>query len=285
MKIISRTKDLENEVFQIKKKDLKIGFVSTMGNVHEGHFSLIEAAKKNCDKVIISLFRNPTQFESQAEFEKYPSNIEIDREKIQEMGGDIIFTPSQEEIYTEGKFLWKDDIHLPDIFFEGEGTRNPGYFQGIYQVLHRLFSVVQPDSVFFGQKNFQQTLLVYVLIHQEFGGEIELFRCPTIRESSGLAFSSKNHQLTNSEKEKASVLSRSLTLAKIEFTRGEKNTENLAEIIKKELSKEALVEKIHSIEFRSIHSFQQVTRADEKTIILLSCEFAGVHLIDNELLQ
>lgn len=196
MWIIKKTKDLKEIIERKKSEGLTIGFVPTMGALHEGHISLVGASRKMTDFTACSIFVNPTQFNNSADLEKYPRTIERDISALEAAGTDLIFLPDVQEIYPDQNIVPKKYAlgQLEEIF---EGKHRPGHFQGVCQVVDILFKAVEPDMVFFGQKDYQQCMVIHALLAQtpEFEN-IKMHILPTIREPNGLAMSSRNMRLT-----------------------------------------------------------------------------------------
>lgn len=190
-----------------------IGFVPTMGALHEGHLSLIERAKSECDVVICSIFVNPTQFNDPKDLEKYPRPIEHDIQLLEEVKCDALFLPEVEEIYT-GKEHWAIDLEGLDQILEGK-TRS-GHYQGVTQVVKILFDIVAPTKAFFGQKDYQQLLVIRKMV-TKLGLDVQVVMCPTVRENDGLAMSSRNIRLSAIERKNALALYHALQLAQSEF--------------------------------------------------------------------
>lgn len=191
-----------------------IGFVPTMGALHEGHLSLVERAKDESDVVVCSIFVNPTQFNDPKDLEKYPRPIEHDIELLEKANCDVLFLPEVEEIYT-GKEQWAIDLDGLDEFLEGQ--IRPGHYQGVTQVVKILFDIVAPTKAFFGQKDYQQLLVISKMV-SKLGLNVKLEMCPTVREKDGLAMSSRNIRLSELERKNALALYRALQLAQSEFS-------------------------------------------------------------------
>ena len=213
MYLFKRKDDLERLLSTARKEGKRIGFVPTMGALHEGHLSLIAAAKENSDLVVCSIFVNPTQFNDPADFEKYPITIDQDVTLLTAAGNDILFLPSVQEMYPNGLSA---EMHYDFGTLETvlEGAHRPGHFQGVGQVVHKLLGLVQPDKLFMGQKDFQQCLIINRLI-KLLHLDVELVICPTKRESDGLAMSSRNLRLNPTERQNALHISRALNNIKV----------------------------------------------------------------------
>jgi pantoate--beta-alanine ligase len=211
VEIFTKSIDLERFTSTSKIKGQTIGFVPTMGALHEGHISLLLESKKKCEISVVSIFVNPTQFNNPTDFKKYPIQIDQDLEFLKNNSCDVVFIPSKEEIYTESYSFPKIDIgFLGEVL---EGKYRPGHFDGVMQVVYRLFELVKPDKAFFGLKDFQQ-LAVIKKMTDYFNLPIEIVACNTIREKDGLAMSSRNQRLKSGERLEALFIYESMLLSK-----------------------------------------------------------------------
>lgn len=273
---------LENHLLAFKNQS--IAFVPTMGALHAGHLGLIKQAKKIADRVIVSIFVNPTQFSSIEEAQMYPQNLEADIHTLKYAAVDILFHPTSVEIYNHKihpeSLLEKEAIGLPSIFSESEGKNRPGHFEGVYQVLYRFFSIIKPNIVVFGQKDYQQSMLVKYLQKTAFQN-IHIEIVPTVREEYGLALSSRNTKLSDEHQKKARVLYQSLQAIKSGLMNGESSAKILIQKAEAVLHQEPLVQKIISIEIRDSGSFIIKNTAQLGDIALISIMYSGVYLIDN----
>lgn len=206
MEIVAKTSDLQVLVQNKKQAKLTIGFVPTMGALHAGHISLVKETKKNCDVCVVSIFVNPTQFNNTEDLEKYPRTIDRDAALLAEVGADIVFTPTVEEIYPEPDTR-QFDFGMLDKVMEGE--HRPGHFNGVAQVVSRLFDIVKPDQAYFGEKDFQQLAIIRAMVKQ-LSLDVEIVPMPILREDSGLALSSRNERLSESERNTATNIYRVL---------------------------------------------------------------------------
>ena len=196
---------LEAVTGQWRQKGLKIALVPTMGNLHEGHLALVEAAQNEADRVVCSLYVNPTQFGEDEDFERYPRTLEADITLLQEAECDVLFTPDSRVVYPNGL---DNAVHLvasPDLAASLEGANRPGHFDGVVSVVARLFNMVKPDIAVFGEKDYQQLLVIRRLV-EDLGYRIRILPVPTVREPSGLAMSSRNNYLEPLQREAASHL-------------------------------------------------------------------------------
>lgn len=207
---------------EFRKQGKKIGFVPTMGALHEGHLSLIRKAKSECDLVISSIFVNPTQFNDPKDFERYPRVVREDEEMLEKAGCDVLFLPTVDAIYPDDSFRVKIDFGFLETVLEG--AHRPGHFAGVGMVVKRLFEIVKPDVAYFGLKDYQQVMVIRSLV-EKFHFPIEIKGMPTIRESDGLAMSSRNRLLSEQDRKTALVLSKVL-----QTTRDSYESESLEEL-------------------------------------------------------
>ena len=208
MLLFKRVIDLQKYLKSLKNKGLDIGFAPTMGALHTGHTSLVEQAKTTCDIAVVSIFINPTQFNDPKDLEKYPRTPERDLELLAEAGCDVVFMPDVSEVYPHGNTpSVKYDFGKLERILEGEFR--PGHFDGMAQIVSRLLDIVQPNRLFMGQKDFQQLAVVSRLLELQ-KSKIELISCPIIREKDGLAMSSRNVRLTESDRPKAALIHQTL---------------------------------------------------------------------------
>ena len=211
MKVISTV--AEFDAARKLLEDKTVGFVPTMGALHEGHASLIRRAVSECGAVVVSDFVNPTQFNNKTDFETYPRRLEDDAAFIEPMGVSVLFAPTVEEMYPEGTDYNKKVFDLGGLDRYGEGPRRPGHFNGMAQVVTRLFDIVRPDRAYFGEKDFQQLAIVEYVV-KALGYNIEIVRCPLARGADGLALSSRNKLLTPGQREAAPHIYRSILKAR-----------------------------------------------------------------------
>lgn len=196
MKVFTKIVDLQAALSCYRKQEAKIGFVPTMGALHAGHASLVERSVKDNDVTVVSIFLNPTQFNDKSDLEHYPQTFEADCEMLENVGADYVFAPSVSEIYPTPDTRVFD---FPPVTTVMEGAKRPGHFNGVCQVVSRLFDIVQPDYAYFGEKDWQQIAVVKRLV-QFMNSNIEIVECPIVREESGLALSSRNERLSADER-------------------------------------------------------------------------------------
>lgn len=258
-----------------------IGFVPTMGALHEGHLSLLKQSKTETDITLCSIFINPTQFNDQTDYEKYPVSVEADIDKIESVNTDILFLPQPSELYPDGTTqLEQYELgHLEAIL---EGKFRPGHFQGVCQVMNRLLEIVRPSKLFMGQKDYQQSLVVQKLLKST-NRHIELIVCPTIREANGLAMSSRNRRLTEPDRKKAAIIFNALMHIKQNLKNAElTNLKNEARAL---ISENGFT--IDYVEIADAHTLKPTDawQENQELVALVAAYINGVRLIDNMLLN
>jgi pantoate--beta-alanine ligase len=282
MEIINRRQRMQSVIRKIRRDhDKTIGFVPTMGALHEGHLSLVKEARKMCDIVVVSIFVNPTQFGPTEDLNKYPRNLTGDTALLTEYNVDYIFVPTVEEIYPSGFATY---IEVEGITDKLEGESRPGHFRGVATVVTILFNIIHPDFAFFGQKDAQQTVVVKRLT-QDLGLETEIVVLPTIREENGLALSSRNQYLNAEERQAASIIYRALKSARAEFKNGERNSDRLIDAVRTTLGQEPRI-KIDYISVNDTETLEAVEKiGDNPVFVSLAVYFGKTRLIDNFILN
>jgi len=276
MIIVRSIKKLKQEILQIKKQGKTIGFVPTMGYLHEGHLKLVHEAKLQNDVVVLSVFVNPLQFGPNEDFNTYPRDLKRDEQLAKENGVNLLFAPSVEEMYPHEpsvKVIVKDRVNVLC------GSKREGHFDGVATVLTKLFNLVQPDRAYFGMKDAQQVAVVDGLIN-DFHFPIELVPVETVREEDGLAKSSRNVRLLPDERKEASHLYQSLCLAKQLIEDGERNREAIIHAMESYLKQHVNGE----IDYIEIYSYPELKSLDilkGNIIIALAVRFKQARLIDN----
>jgi len=266
---------------KLRREEKTIGFVPTMGALHEGHLSLVTEARQMCDVVIVSVFVNPTQFGKGEDFEKYPRDLTADAALLTEYNVDYIFAPTREDIYPEGFSTY---VTVEGLSEPMEGEFRPGHFRGVATIITILFNIVRPDSAFVGQKDAQQALIIKRLA-KDLGFDTEVIVLPTVREENGLALSSRNAFLTAEQKETAPIIYQALRAAKFAFREGERNASRLAEIVREKIATEPQA-KIDYIGIVNAENLQPITKIeDEMVLMALAVRFGTVRLIDNAILN
>jgi len=281
VEIINRRQRMFSISRKLRRENKTVGFVPTMGALHDGHFSLVKAARAQCDVVVVSIFVNPAQFNDQADLEKYPRDLTADATKLAEFDVDYVYAPERNEIYPDGFSTY---VYVEELSESLEGSSRPGHFRGVATVVTILFNTIRPDFAYFGQKDAQQVAIVRRLT-RDLGFEMEIVELPTVREESGLAMSSRNQLLDDRSREKASVLLRSLKEAKLAYKNGERNALKLTEIVQRILAEEpaAQVDYIAVVDRDSLEPIEKV--GDREMLIAAAVSFGNVRLIDNVILN
>ncbi len=276
MKVIKTIKEVRKIVNVLKKEGKTIGFVPTMGALHQGHFSLIAAAKEKCDYAVISIFVNPTQFDQADDFRRYPRNLEKDLKLARQAGVDLIFTPDVSELYPEEQLSWVRVRKMSDGLC---GRSRTGHFQGVATVVMKLFNIVQPDIALFGQKDAQQAQIIKKMV-RDLNTDIKIDILPIVREEDGLAISSRNSYLNSRERKAALILYSSLKEASSLIKSGEKSTDTIIRKIRYLIKKEPLA-KIDYIEIVDPESLAPVKKIKKEVLITLAVWIGKARLIDN----
>jgi len=266
---------------KLRRENKTVGFVPTMGALHEGHISLVRVARAQCDIVVVSIFVNPTQFNDAQDLEKYPRDLTADAARLAEFDVDYVYAPEHNEVYPEG---FSTFVYVEDLSESLEGASRPGHFRGVATVVTILFNTVRPDFAYFGQKDAQQVAIVKRLT-RDLGFEMEIVELPTVREDSGLALSSRNRLLSDEDRQKAAIVLRSLKAANLAFKSGERNAGKLTEIVQKTLAEEpaARVDYIAVVDRENLQPIEKV--GDSEAMIAAAIYFGDVRLIDNTVLN
>ena len=282
MIIFKKAAALHQHIVSLKQQNKSIGFVPTMGALHKGHLSLIDACKQQCDATVCSIFVNPTQFNDPKDFEKYPVTIEQDILLLTEKETGILFLPSVQEIYPDGVHHLSH-YHLGEIENVLEGKYRPGHFQGVAQVMDRLLGMVQPDVLFLGRKDYQQCMIINKLIELKHL-PIQLSIQPTLREEDGLAMSSRNMRLSAAGRKQAVALYQALLFIKENALK--QSIPSLAETAKDKLLS-AGFERIDYITIADANTLQELENRNQSSnaVVLAAAFLEGVRLIDNLLLS
>ena len=278
MKVINTIAALKSLLSPIKLAKQKIALVPTMGALHKGHVSLINVAQQHAELVVCSIFVNPTQFTDPKDLERYPRPLEHDIQMLKDAGCNVVFMPSVKEMYPV-KEDWHIDLGPAEFLLEGEFRK--GHYQGVTQIVKKLFDAVNPDLALFGQKDFQQVLMIRNMVAY-FNMPVELISCPIIREDDGLAMSSRNIQLTAQDREHSLVLSAALSYVKDNF-----QNESIPELL---ANAKAMINKVPGVEldYFTIANGETLQPVNEKTetnlVALVAAKVGETRLIDNMLL-
>lgn len=275
--LVTEIKEVKEQIREWRKQELKIGFVPTMGALHEGHESLIKRAVKENDKVVVSVFVNPTQFGPNEDYDSYPRNIEKDLEVCRNAGADMIFHPAAEELYFENKSTFIQVEGLTNVLC---GAKRPGHFDGVCLVVSKLFHIVTPDRAYFGQKDAQQVAVLKRMV-RDLNMDVEIIPCPIVRESDGLAKSSRNLYLSETERKAALILSKSLEGAKEQLRQGERDADKLKKMIIATIQKEPLakIDYVEIVDAEELTSIQGVITRN--VLVPIAVHIGKTRLIDN----
>jgi len=276
MRIVKTIDEVRRQVREWRAQGLTVGLVPTMGYLHEGHASLIDASHRDNDRTVVSDFVNPMQFGPSEDLESYPRDIEHDAKLVEEHGGDLIFNPEPKEMYHEGFSSFVDMTVLTE---ELCGLSRPVHFRGVCTVVSKLFNIVKPDRAYFGKKDAQQLAVIRHMV-SDLDMDIEIIGCPIIRESDGLAKSSRNTYLNEAERKAAFVLSQAVFLGMDMVRNGEKNCGVILDEMKAHINAEPLA-KIDYVKIVDCATMQQIETLDRPALCAMAVYIGKTRLIDN----
>ena len=279
MKTYNTIRDMRAASRAAKRTGLRLGLVPTMGALHEGHLSLLRAAKASCQVVAASIFVNPTQFGPNEDLAKYPRPLERDRELLENGGVDLLFAPSVDEMYPNGAPTW---VTVEDLGDKLDGRSRPGHFRGVTTIVTKLFHAVEPDAAFFGQKDAAQAAIIRRLV-RDLDFPVEIVICPIVREPDGLAMSSRNIYLDLRQRKQALVLQRSLMQVKQMAGTGERNAARLSAAAKEIFAAEPAV-RLDYLEIVDPDSLDPVNDVSKGALVAVAAFVGTTRLIDNLLL-
>lgn len=276
MKIISTVAETRAIIKEWKKNGLKVGLVPTMGYLHEGHLSLIKKAVSENDRVVVSIFVNPTQFGPNEDYETYPRDINKDSALCESAGADIIFHPEASEMYPEGACTYVNMTGLTDVLC---GKSRPTHFQGVCTVVSKLFNITTPDNAYFGQKDAQQLAVIKRMV-KDLNFDINITGCPIVREEDGLAKSSRNTYLNKEERKAALVLHRAITCGQSLVNNGERNASVVINRMKDIINAEPLA-KTDYVEIVDMNTMESVSVIKGEILCAIAVYIGKTRLIDN----
>jgi len=279
MRVCTTITEIRSALRRAQGSDLRLGFVPTMGALHEGHLSLVRAAKAACDAVVVSIFVNPTQFGPREDLAKYPRPFERDCGLLQKEGVDFLFAPSAEEMYPQGSVTWVEVEGLSEKLC---GRSRPGHFRGVTTVVSKLFHIIQPSAAFFGQKDAAQCAIIRRMVRDQ-NFPVEMVVCPIVREPDGLAMSSRNAYLSPSERKSALVLYRALSEIQSCFEHSERSAARLIAAGKKVLAEEPGA-RLDYLEIVDPESLGSVPVIGGTALVAVAAFVGSTRLIDNILL-
>lgn len=278
MKVFNKVVDLQNELFDARKQGKSIGLVPTMSALHEGHASLVERSVKDNDITVVSVFLNPTQFNDKGDLDRYPRTLDDDCKLVEACGADYVFAPSVKEMYPSED---KRHFEFPPVSTVMEGARRPGHFNGVCQVVSRLFYITRPDHAYFGEKDWQQIAVIKQLV-KYIGSDVKIIECPIVRESDGLAKSSRNTLLSADERAIAPAIFKSLS-ASVEYAVSHSVSDTHEKVIKEINAVEGLdVEYFEIVDGNTLQNVNDWSDCDYVVgCITVNCGKTPIRLIDH----
>jgi len=280
MKICSTIPEARAACRDARASRKRLGLVPTMGALHEGHLSLVRAAKAQCDAVAVSIFVNPTQFGPTEDLSKYPRQFDRDCRLLEKEGVNIVFAPPVEEVYPPGEVTW---VLVEGLSEKLDGRSRPGHFRGVTTIVSKLFHIIEPEAAFFGQKDAAQLAVIRRMV-RDLNFPVEIVGCPIVREPDGLAMSSRNAYLNREERKRALVLQRSLQEVRQQFQAGERIAAKLISAAKEVFAGEPHV-RLDYFEIVNPDTLDPVERVSQRTLIAVAAYFGTTRLIDNIVLE
>ncbi|MBS3786226.1 MAG: pantoate--beta-alanine ligase [Gammaproteobacteria bacterium] len=277
MEELSSIDALRKQVLAWRKAGLRVGFVPTMGNLHGGHLTLVDEARRQADRIVVSIFVNPTQFSAGEDFSDYPRTYEADCALLKTKAVDLVFAPSVEALYPDGPSL-QTRVDVPRLNDMLCGLSRPGHFTGVATVVAKLFNIVQPDLAVFGLKDYQQLMVIRQMTH-DLAWPIEIVGAPIAREPSGLAMSSRNAYLSAEQTEQAAVIYQTLTALADRMSQGEAHLAPLVQAGLSQLTAAGL--KPDYLEIRRAADLEKAQPGDQSLVILVAAHLGRARLIDN----
>jgi pantoate--beta-alanine ligase len=277
MKIAKTIKSVRTAIKAARKKGRTIGFVPTMGALHEGHISLIERSAKHGDFVVVSIFVNPTQFGPKEDLTKYPRPLRDDLRICKKSGADVVFVPSAKEMYQQEELAW---VSVDKISKSLCGRFRPGHFRGVATVCAKLFNIMGPDITYFGQKDAQQLAVIKRMV-SDLNMPLKIIGCPTVREADGLAMSSRNRYLSPHQRKDATCIYQSLKIAREMIEAGRLNPKTIIDKMRRVIMAAKSLNGIDYISIVDAETFQDVNRIRGRVLIAVAARFGTTRLIDN----
>ncbi len=279
MKRVATISELRDELDTARRAGRTVGLVPTMGYLHDGHLSLVRAASEECDVVVVTIFVNPLQFAPGEDLDTYPRDPEGDAEKASSAGATVLFGPSLDEMYPEGRDAVLTGVEVPALSSVMEGVSRRTHFGGVCTVVAKLFNIVGPSRAYFGEKDFQQLAIVRRMA-EDLSFPVQVIGCPIVREDDGLAMSSRNVYLTDDERAVAPVLQRALRLGASAVRTGTTNADEVRTVMRGELETAPLGE-VDYVEVADPRTLQPLRHADERSRLFAAVRFGRARLIDN----
>lgn len=280
MRVESSPAEVRRAVRAARQRGLTVGCVPTMGALHQGHVSLIEAACKECGFVVGTIFVNPTQFGPNEDFSKYPRSLDSDLEMCRKAGADLVFTPPVSAMYAESAQTF---VRVSELSTVLEGAHRPGHFDGVTTIVTKLFNITEPDFAYFGQKDFQQQLTIRQMV-TDLDHALEIVTCPIIRESDGLAMSSRNRYLSIDDRRRAKELSQALKLAEKLATETSTMPPEIAQAMTDHLNSVGGIDVQYAVIVDSA-TLRPLTERSDAAVALIAAKVGSTRLIDNQILR
>ncbi len=280
MEIIQNPSMMQDHALTLKRQGTTIGFVPTMGFLHEGHLSLMRDARGKCDILVVSIFVNPTQFGPNEDLDAYPRDFDRDEALCEHEGVDIVFYPEPGNMYLPEASVWVDETTLSAVLC---GASRPGHFRGVCTVVAKLFNIVQPDLAVFGEKDAQQLRIIERMV-RDLNFPVQIVRGPIVREPDGLAMSSRNKYLSDTQRTDALCLSHALRIAKELVRKGERSASVIRQAMC-DLIEQIAGARIDYIEFVDDKTLAPVVRMDRTTLVAMAVKIGAIRLIDNAILE
>ena len=280
MEVITKINEMQTRVLSVRDRKKSIGFVPTMGALHDGHISLIRSAREENDELVVSIYLNPTQFDNSDDFDKYPRQLNKDIEIIRKENADVIFTPCTEEMYPDGFCTHVTQDKLTDALCGGV---RPGHFNGVTTIVTKLFNIIDPDRAYFGQKDYQQSAIIKRLV-ADMNMDVDIRVCPTVREEDGLALSSRNKRLSLEDRKDALCIHGSLQKAGAMFASNVRDAKDIVEemtsVIKK--TKQARIDYISIV---NVDTLEDLSFINGRALAAVAVWIRNTRLIDNTILE
>jgi pantoate--beta-alanine ligase len=276
LEIINAPKEMLAKSKRLKSEGKTIGFVPTMGYLHEGHLSLMHMAKEKCDILVVSIFVNPTQFRPEEDFDAYPRDFERDEKLLQQIGCDLLFYPTADDMYPANHRTYITVEEIGDVL---EGTSRPGFFRGVATIVAKLFNIVQPHFAVFGQKDAQQAAVIKRMV-EDLNFDVDILVGPIIREPDGLAMSSRNAYLSKKERQDATILYQALNTGKERIEAGERDPKKIIESMERRIMNVPSA-RIDYVAIVNPDTMKDLPTIEDKVLITLAAKIGTTRLIDN----
>ena len=280
MEVITKINEMQTRVLSVRDRKKSIGFVPTMGALHDGHISLIRSAREENDELVVSIYLNPTQFDNSDDFDKYPRQLNKDIEIIRKENADVIFTPCTEEMYPDGFCTHVTQGKLTDALCGGV---RPGHFNGVTTIVTKLFNIIDPDRAYFGQKDYQQSAIIKRLV-ADMNMDVDIRVCPTVREEDGLALSSRNKRLSLEDRKDALCIHGSLQKAGAMFASNVRDAKDIVEEMTSVIKKTKQT-RIDYISIVNVDTLEDLSFINGRALAAVAVWIGNTRLIDNTILE